>query len=174
MDKTYTIFKDSKGLFPTEHRIVYSLRNSQHKQYTFADVSFVFDPDKKRLKRLDFFVDENLLFVNLQLGTGIASPVWCFQKKGSYRQVTETELSLILAISADILNEYPNLPNSFKEIFKILPTQAKIYRQIFDATVSMQEKKVLVKELHQKNNLIHNAEYHYKKLVKIREKEMSN
>jgi hypothetical protein len=169
MDKTYTIFKDSMGLFPTEHRIIYTVRNPKHQQYKFADVSFSFDPNKKKLKRLDFFVDDKLLFINLQLGTGVASPVWLFQRKGSYQKITESELSLILTISFDILNEYPNLPKSFKETFEILPMQAKVYRKFFDENISKKEKKLLFKVLHEKNNLIRNVEYRYKKLVESHE-----
>ena len=172
MDKTYIIVKDSTDLSPTEHRIIYSIRNPQHNQYKFADVSFSFDPATKKLKRLDFFVDNKLLFVNLQLGTGIASPLWFFQRKGSYQKITEEELSLMLTISSDILQEYKNLPQSFKATFEILPRQATIYRKFFDEKVSKQEKKMLFKLLHEKNNIIHNVQYRYKKLVNMREKEM--
>ena len=164
MDKTYTVFKDSTGLLPIEHKITYTIANPKHQQYKNVDVSFCFDPEKKKLKRLDFFVDEKLLFLNLFKSHGV-SQVWLFQKKGSYQKITEEELSLILTISADILEKYQNLPNSFKEIFEVLPTQAKIYRKLFDKQVSGQEKKLLIKALREKNNLIENVQVRYKKLL---------
>ena len=171
MDKTYTIFKDSIGLFPTEHRITYNISKPQHLQYKNVDVSFCFDPEKKKLKRLDFFVDEKLLFVNLHIGAGVASPVWFFQKKGSYQQISEEDLSLILTISADILEKYQNLPSSFKETFEVLPRQAKVYRKIYDKQISRQEKKMLLKALREKNNIIQNVQYRYKKLLERNQEE---
>ena len=171
MDKTYTIFKDKTGMLPTEHRITYTITNPHHEKYRFADVSFCFDPELKALKRLDFFVDEKLLFVNLAVRNGVVSYVWYFQKKGSYQQISEEDLSLILTISADILEKYQNLPSSFKETFEVLPRQANVYRKIYDKQISRQEKKMLLKALREKNNIIQNVQYRYKKLLERNQEE---
>ena len=169
MDKTYSIYKDPAGIFPTEHRITYTTRNPSHKKYNFADVSFCFDPEKQKLKRLDFFIDEKLMFVNLALGVGYSSPVWFFQKKGSYQKISDEEISLMLTAASDVLQEYPKMPKGFKKTFEVLPRQAEIYGQIFDGNTTKQEKRTLLKSLREKNVILKHVQYRYKYLVEKRQ-----
>ena len=171
MDKTYTIFKDKTGMLPTEHRITYTIRNPHHEKYRFADVSFCFDPELKALKRLDFFVDEKLLFVNLAVRNGVASYVWYFQKMGSYQKITDEEIDFMLLVAKDVLGQYPKMPKGFREAFEVLPRQAKVYRKIYDKQISRQEKKMLLKALREKNNIIQNVQYRYKKLLERNQEE---
>lgn len=165
MNKMYTVYKDPSGATPTEHRITYTVRKPRHKKYNFADVSFCFDPEKRCLKRLDFFIDEKLIYVNLALGCGRASSVWFFQKKGSYKPVSSPEIDFVLVVVKDVLKANPEMPNAFNKIFEVLPRQAKGYKKMFEPGTTKAERLMIVKALREKNKLIHNAQGRYKKLL---------
>ena len=174
MDKTYTIFKDKTGMLPTEHRITYTIRNPHHEKYRFADVSFCFDPELKALKRLDFFVDEKLLFVNLAVRNGVASYVWYFQKMGSYQKITDEEIDFMLLVAKDVLGQYPKMPKGFREAFEVLPRQANVYKKIFDKNTNKSEKTLLVKALREKNYIIKSVQFRYRTLVSRQKSQVLN
>ncbi|MBR5012700.1 MAG: hypothetical protein IKY15_02040 [Clostridia bacterium] len=171
MDKKYTIFEDKTGRLPTEHRITYSIMKPEHEKYRFCDISFCFDPEKRNLKRLDFLIDDKLLFINLSIRCGVSTFTWYFQKMGSYQQIADEELSLILLAAKDVVKEYPQMPKSFKDTFEVLPRQAKVYKKIFEKSTMKSEKKMLLKALREKNNIIQNVQYRYKKLLERNQEE---
>lgn len=165
MDKMYTIFKDPTGATPMEHRITYTVRKPRHKKYNFADASFCFDPEKRSLKRLDFFIDEKLVYVNLALGVGRASAVWFFQKKGSFKPVPVEEVDLVLRVAEDVLKNNPEMATQFKNVFEVLPRQAKAYKRMFYVSTTNAERQMIAKSLRQKNKLIQYAQSRYKKIL---------
>lgn len=165
-------FNDPTGILPFEHRITYSVKKPKHKKYNLAEVSFCFEPNKKTLKRLDFLVDDKLFYVNLALGTGQVSSVWLFQKKDSLHKIADADVDLMLCVASDAMKSYPKMHISFLRLIAVLPRQAKIYKRLFDKSKLKQEKKLLLTSLREKNNLIHNVQKYYRKMVENKNLEM--
>ena len=164
-------FNDPSGRLSAEEKITFSVKNPPHLKYRSADVSFVFDPNHITLKRLDFLIDGQNLYVNLNPAYSRTSPTWFFQKRDSIQKLSEQEIELILTAASDVLKIQPLIPKAYRTIFELLPSQSKIFKKIFDKETSKQEQKELLKLLHSKNIKLQIVKTRYKR---IKEKEQQD
>ena len=140
-----------KNILPL--KIAFKIENPKHNEYKQGTLSFVFDEKMPTvLNKIDFVIDKKPYYINL-MRLPYQNLTWIFQKPTTLNALSREEIEKILLLSSDVLKEF-HLRAPTKRILEILPCQAEIYLKIMNKTTTKEEKKVLIKELKSKNNLL--------------------
>lgn len=134
----------------------YKIATPSNGAYRSGTLSFMFDDNLPSvIKKIDFKIDNTNYSLNLIRVGGNHRVTWMFQKQGSLKAVSQEELCKILHLTQDVIKTYPMRP-AYQKLLWALPEQAKIYSKFVDNATPKDEKRVLMKELCKKNNLLDN------------------